>query len=301
MQQNPIFLPALLLLIYAAILGLIDNFVRVIAQDSSLWQFHALRAVMVFLLLGLAARPLGLTLRPRNWRAWFARSMLHGSAMLIYFGALAFMSVAQVAAGLFTAPIFVLIFSRWLFGHDLGPLRVGATAIGFVGVLLVLQPGVNAQVGWSSLIPVLAGALYGLGSLVTREWCADESAEVLMAGMFVILGAAGFIGLGVVEIWGGAAPAGSDGFLLRGWTELSATVLWWTFVQAVGSMIAVAVMVRAYQLAEASRIAAFEYALLPIAAGWAFLLWGETIGGMALGGMCLIILSGLILSKAKQA
>lgn len=299
--SDRIFSSALLLLGYAAILGLIDNFVRTIAQDGGLWQFHALRAAMVFAILAVLARPMGLHLLPRRWGPWLVRSLLHGSAMLIYFGCLAFLSVPQVAAGLFTAPIFVLIFSRFIFGYALGFVRVMATALGFAGVVLELQPGFGAPLDIASLLPLFAGALYGMASIVTREWCADESAEVLMAGMFVVLGVAGLIGMAVLGIADTQAPAGAEGFISRGWVTPSRAFLGWTLVQAVGSMLAVALMVRAYQLAEASRIAAFEYALLPISAFWAFLLWGEQVEPVALLGMVLIFVAGLLLSKSNTA
>ena len=68
---------------------------------------------MAMALLVLAARPLGLRLGARNLRAVVARSAIHGFAMVIYFGALAFLPVALVAAGLFTAPIFVLLIERY--------------------------------------------------------------------------------------------------------------------------------------------------------------------------------------------
>jgi drug/metabolite transporter (DMT)-like permease len=75
------------------------------------------------------------------------RSALHGAAMLIYFGCLAFLPVAQVAAGLFTAPIFVLVIARLVYGHALGPARIAAAAVGFLGVILALTPGTDAPLG----------------------------------------------------------------------------------------------------------------------------------------------------------
>ena len=60
--------------------------------------------------------------------------------MVIYFGALAFLDVALVAAGLFTAPIWVLLISRFVYGHSIGPVRIFAVVLGSVGVVLVLGP-----------------------------------------------------------------------------------------------------------------------------------------------------------------
>ncbi|MEM1506541.1 EamA family transporter, partial [Domibacillus sp. 8LH] len=81
-----------------------------------------------------------LRLRPVDRRAGAARPAIHCTAMLVYFGALALLPVAQVAAGLFTAPIFVLVISRFVYGERIGPVRVLAVLTGFAGVLLVLGP-----------------------------------------------------------------------------------------------------------------------------------------------------------------
>lgn len=285
---------------YATLIGFTDNFVRLVAEDGGLWQFHALRTAMAAVLFALAARPLGLVLAPRRWGPVLARSAIHAVAMLVYFGCLAFLTVAQTAAGLFTAPIFVLIFSRFLFGHPLGPVRIAAVAVGFVGVVLVLQPGSASPLGWASLFPVAAGALYALGNLATREWCAGESAAALTLGFFVALGLAGAIGLGVLAIWQPEVPAGAAGFILRGWVVPSGRFLFWTFVQAAGSMVAVGLMVRAYQLADASRVSIFEYVILPISAVWSWVLWDQGITPVAVLGMGLIVAAGAMIALRNR-
>lgn len=287
---------------YATIIGYTDNYVQVIAAEAGLWQFQAMRTAMTVALFALAAPLLGLRLRPVAWRGVIARSVVHGAALLIYFGCLAFLTVAQVAAGLFTAPIFVLIFGRFLFGQPIGPLRVAAAGIGFLGVVLVLTPGADQPLGWASVFPVLAGALYALGNLATREWCAQESAATLTLGFFLALGVAGLAGLGLLALFPQTVAEGPDGFILRGWVAPSGTFLWWTLVNALGSALAVGLMVRAYQLAEANRVAVVEYVILPISAGWGWILWGEVLGWTAALGMVLIVLAGILISlRAKSA
>ena len=281
-----------LVLGYATLISYTDNYVRVVAAEGGLWQFHLLRSLMAAAVFLALAPVLGLVLRPRSLKAVAARSAVHGGAMLIYFGCLAFLPVAQVAAGLFTAPIFVLLIARFVYGHPMGPARVVAAAVGFLGVVLALTPGTEQPLGWASVLPVAAGALYALGNIATREWCAGESAAVLTAGFFAALGLAGLMGVLVLAVMPVTVPVGADGFVLRGWVWPSATFMWWTAVQALGSMLAVAMVVRAYQIAEASRVAILEYVLLPIAALWGWLLWGETLGWMAAAGMALIISAG---------
>ena len=291
-----------LVLVYAMVIGFTDNFVQVIAAEAGLWQFHATRSVMAWAILLALVLPFGLRLRPRNLRAVAARSAIHGLAMLIYFGALAFLPVALVAAGLFTAPIFVLLISGIAYGQTIGPVRILAVMIGFAGVLLVLGPEALGGASLAALLPVLAGALYAMGNIATRQWCAGESAETLLGGFFLALGVLGVIGMGVLSLWPLAAPPGADGFVMRGPVWPSGTFLFWTFVQAAGSLLGVGMMIKAYQLADAGRVSVIEYVILPASAFWSWLLWGQTLGPVAVIGMGLIAGAGAMIAlRARQA
>lgn len=288
------------ILLYAAVIGFTDNYVRVIAAEGGLWQFHATRSAMALALVAMLAVPLGLRLRPRNLRAVAARSVIHGAAMMVYFGALAFLPVAQVAAGLFTAPIFVLILSRFVYGHPIGPVRIVAVALGFLGVVMVLGPQAMAGATLAAALPVAAGALYALGNIATREWCAGESAETLTAGFFLALGVLGLTGLGLLALVPLPVAEGTAGFVTRGWVWPSGAFLLWTFVQAAGSLFAVVMMVRAYQLAEASRVSVFEYATLPASAFWGWVIWSEILTPLAAGGMVLIAAAGVMIAARAR-
>jgi drug/metabolite transporter (DMT)-like permease len=285
-----------MILIYAALIGFTDNYVRVIAEEGGLWQFHAQRSFMALALLVVLVPVLGLRLRPVNPRAVAARSAIHGAAMLIYFGSLAFLPVAQVAAGLFTAPIFVLLISRFAFDHPIGAWRIAAVAMGFLGVVLVLGPHALAGASLAALLPVVAGAMYAMGNIATREWCAQESAETLLAGFFAALGVLGLMGLAVLAVVPFEVPSGAEGFIQRGFVWPSGRFLFWTFVQAAGSLLGVAMMIRAYLVADASRVSVFEYAILPASAFWGWILWGEVLPPLAILGMGLIAAAGAMIA-----
>ncbi|PTE13496.1 DMT family transporter [Pseudogemmobacter blasticus] len=289
------------ILIYATIIGFTDNYVRLIAVEAGLWQFHATRTAMALALLGLAVPFLGLRLRPVNGRAVLARSAIHGTAMVIYFGALAFLPVAIVAAGLFTAPIFVLLISRFAYGHAIGPVRILAVGLGFLGVILVLGPQALSGASLAAVLPVAAGAMYALGNIATREWCPQESAETLLAGFFAALGVFGLIGMAALALWPVAVPAGADGFLLRGPVWPSAGFLFWVFVQAAGSLLGVGLMIRAYQIADAGRVSVLEYVILPASAFWSWMIWGETLSVQAWAGMGLIVAAGALIALRARA
>jgi drug/metabolite transporter (DMT)-like permease len=284
-------------LIYASLIGFTDNYVRVIAAEAGLWQFHAMRSTMAILLLGVLAVPLRLKLKPRGFRGVAARSAIHGAAMLIYFGALAFLPVAQVAAGLFTAPVFVLLIPRIVYARPIGSMQVLAVALGFGGVVLVLGPSALEGATAAAVLPVLSGALYAVGNIATREWCQDETAETLVAGFFAALGVLGVVGLIAVATVSPVADAGPDGFVLRGMVWPTSAVLWWTFVQAAGSLLGVGMIIKAYQIADASRVSVFEYVILPTSAVWGWIIWDETLGWQAVFGMGLIALAGVLIAR----
>jgi drug/metabolite transporter (DMT)-like permease len=286
-------------LVYAFVIAFTDNYVRIIARYGGLWQFHATRTAMAFALLALVAVPLGLRLRPKRPGAVLARSAIHGAAMVIYFGALAFLPVAQVAAGLFTAPIFVLLIQRFLYGKPIGGLQVLAVVIGFAGVVLVLGPEAMSAATFAALLPVIAGALYAMGNIATREWCDGETPETIVAGFFGMLGVIGLLGMAVLSAFPMVVPDGAEGFLQRGPVWPTGAFLWWTFVQAAGSLLGVGMIVKAYQIAEASRVSVFEYVILPASAAWGFVLWSEKLTLLAVMGMALIVVAGMLIARPQ--
>ena len=211
-----------------AIIGLIDNYVGIIAQNGGLWQFHFMRSVMVCGSLLVLSVVFGWRIRPRNWRGVAVRSVCGAISMGVYFAALAFMPIAQVGAGLFTAPLFVLLFSVLFFGQTIGIWRIVAAVVGFAGVLMVLRLDCTAlQV--MAVLPMLAGITWAMTALSTRYLCEGEETVTLLFWFFFALGVLGLIGLGLMA----AGLDDGKSFVSTGW-RVPNFVFWkWTVVQAV--------------------------------------------------------------------
>lgn len=286
---------AVMILTAMALMGLVDNFVVVIAETTGLWQFQVIRSAMAMVMLAAVARVAGWRLRPVSWARVSARSAVLSAALMIYFAALAVLPIAQAVAGLFTAPLFILLISMGAYGERVGAARLGAVIAGFLGVLLVLQPDAGA-VGILTILPLLSGFLYALAQLATRRWCATESAPTLLAGFFVAMGLWGLGGLAWLAIFPQPVPDGAAGWALRLWGDMAMAAWIWTVAQAVFSLVAVGLIIRAYQLGEASTNAVFEYALLVFAVIWGWLLLGNGIDGLAATGIALILGSGAVIA-----
>lgn len=280
-----------------ATLGLTDNFVPHISERGSLWQFHFVRSLMAFaVLIGVVTLGFG-SLRPKRPLAVLGRSVFQGGAMLIYFGCLSLMPIGVVVAGLFTAPLFVVLISIVFQGKRVGPFRWAAVVFGFAGALMVIRPD-PAAFDPVAFLPILAGLLYAIGAVATRAWCEGESTLTLTAGFFGVLGVMGLCGIFLVS---GQAPEGHAGFVLRGWGPLDAPMLFWFAVQAVGSLIGIGLIFRGYLLGEASHVAVFEYSLLVFASFWAWILWNQTVPPLGLLGMAFIALAGGVIAVRSNA
>ena len=279
-----------------ALLGLSDNLVALVAAEVGLWQFHATRSVIALILVVAVARFYGVALRPLRLSTVVLRSLLVSLSMVFYFGALAFVSVAQSAAGLFTAPIWVLLITFLVMRRAIQIWTILAVTLGFGGALLVLQPDVTA-LSPVLLMPIVAGVLYALAAIMTRAYCAREHTLCLLAGFFVAILFWGLLGCAILALWQPDVPQGAEGFLRRGWVSLSGTQFALIAVQAILAVVGVGLITKGYLLAEASFVSVFEYSLLIFGALWGWWIWSQTLDLWAIAGMGMIVVSGLVLAR----
>ena len=285
-----------------AIIGLIDNFVLIIAEEGGLWQFHLFRSVIGSVALLAFCWLTGRSVMPRRTWAVALRSFLIAGAMVLYFGSLAIMPIAEAGAGMFMSPVFILVFSVLLLGRRVGRVRVFAVALGLTGALLVLRPNPE-NLDILSLFPLFAGMFYALGQIVTRHLCAAEDTGVVLLWFFLAIGTCGAVGTAVLsevpvpESWLADAP-----FIFKGWVTPTQRFLFWTLVQAAGSLVAVFGLIRGYQVSDPTFVGVFEYSFLVFAGFWGWLLWNQVPDGLDVAGIAAIIAAGtLIVFRSRRA
>lgn len=281
------------------IIGAADNLMPLLTPVSSLWTFHLLRSAMVLLILVTAAPVAGWRLWPNRPRAVLARNLFSGAAMFLYFGSLAFVPIGVAVAGLFTAPVFVLLFSALFRAERVGLVRWLAVAIGFAGALLVIQPE-EGGITLASLLPVLGGVFYAIGALATRSWCEGEGTVPMLVSYYVVIALGGAVGLAGLAVWPIDPAAGSAGFIARGWVAPDGWIWLWLLLQAVTSVIGVGCLTRGYQIGEATYVAINEYALILFASVFAWVFWDQFPGSLARLGMVMIIAAGAVITLRSE-
>lgn len=286
-------LAAMLMVGALFLLGLQDSLVKWVSSDVSLWQFQFMRSAGNLVLLLILSRFIWGKARPvpKNWGAVALRSLLLVMAMVLFFGGIPFLGLSEIAAGLYVFPLFVAVLSAVVLGETVGPRRVVAILAGFAGTVLILKPG-SETFQWVSVMPVGAGLCYAATILTTRKLCREENPATLALGVsvaFIAVGVAGILTMAVMptsqatELW----P-----YLFTGWNPLS----FWVFGIIVAcsflNLAANIGLAKAYQSAESSWLAPFDYSYLIFATFWGIVMWNDVPDLLSFVGMAMITAAG---------
>jgi drug/metabolite transporter (DMT)-like permease len=252
------------------------------------------------LMVAFLGRAFGVTVIPKYWKPVLARTVFMVTAILLYFAVMPMMPIAEAGAGLFTSPIFVLLFSALLFKERIGWRRIIAVIMGTCGVMLVFKPG-NEGFSIYHMLPVMAGACYAMGSIITFRHLRDESPLAILMSFIVSIGVCGAVVTTAFTI----LPVPSElldqaPFLFKGWQIVDDLFWLWILLIAVGASVALSLMTKAYQLAETSYLAIYEYAYLISVGLFGWIFWGIIPGIMSIIGIILIVFAGVLIVIAQQ-
>ena len=227
------------------------------------------------------------------------RGVMIAVSNMTFFLALAAIPLAEATALFFVAPLFITLLSIPMLGEKVGPLRLGAVAVGFVGVVIMQRPWVGAETLAVSrvilLLPVVAAVTYALNQIMTRRLGVTAKASVLSVYiqlMFIV------VSLAFYAVAGDGWFVGEDTnvsmvFLLRAW-EWPAPGDGWVFILlGVNSAVIGYCLSQAYRLGDAATVAPFEYMMLPLAVFWGVVIFGEVPTWEVWTGIALILGAGL--------
>lgn len=209
--------------------------------------------------------------------------------------------LAEAVAIFFVSPLLISIASVVFLGETVGPRRWTTIGLGFLGVLIVLRPGTEAfQLAF--LLPLAAAFGYAALHILTRKIGVTESGASLafyiqVTFLVVSLG----IGLSLGDGRFGAQDHPSLAFLFRAWIWPAGVD--WPILVAVGVTSAFGgyAIGQAYKLSEAAFVAPFEYAAMPMAVLWGYLVFSELPDTVAVFGILLILGSGIYLILREAA
>ncbi len=262
-----------------------DALVKWLVAEHSLVQLLFLRSIVMLAVIAplIAWRHGRGGFRTHHAFGQVLRVAANVTAFLAFYYSLTVLPLADATAIALSAPLFMVVLSGPLLGERVGPRRAVAVAVGFAGVVLMMQPGAAAHGDWTGRAAALSAALlYALWMVLTRRLSVGDSSETQ-----VFYGALGFFLVGACVVpftWVAPAPGDLGPVLVIGLTGI-----------AVHYMLA-----QAYRHAPVYTVAPFEYTVLVWAALFGYLVWGEVPGAGVLAGALIVVGSGLFVLHRER-
>jgi len=285
-----------LLLMGVFALALQDSLVKLMSGDTSFWQFQTLRSIgnlSFIVILALASGSLGLMM-PRNWRPVYLRGALLTVCMFCFFAGAPYLTVPQMAAGLYTYPLFVSLLAGPILGESVGPWRICALLVGAIGAAFILSPWQD-DFSAVQLLPIMAGFFYATNILTLRRACRNESPLALAFAVGVVFIVSGVAGIALLSAFPLSAEIRETmPFVAIGWPELTFLVAGFALFASVLNLTGNICLSRAYQTADASWLAPIDFSYLIFAALWSRVIFDQWPTTQALIGMTLIGSAGII-------
>lgn len=286
MTLNPNLRGALLMTASMGSFTVNDAFVKLLAEDLPLFRIVFLRGMLTTAMLVVLAVYFGqlrFNLQPGDRAKLGWRSVLEIGAMVTFLLALVNMPIANATAILAALPLCVTLAAALFLGEPLGWRRMSAVAVGFAGVLLIVQPGTDGFTIWS-LCALASVFVITARDLVTRRFSAglpSLGVAVVTACVVGLFGGA----LSLFETW---APVGPREAMLIA----AASV----FIIG-GYLFSIMVM----RVGEVGASAPFRYSGLVFALVLGYLFFGEWPNALALAGAGVVVATGIYTILRERA
>ncbi|WP_371153392.1 DMT family transporter [Jannaschia sp. 2305UL9-9] len=272
----------LLMLGFCTLAPMSDAFGKILAMDfpvlQLVWVRFIIQGVVLTALVVLTRRSFRMTVL--GWRLTALRTVLQIAGIWLMTTGLTYLPLADAIAIAFVMPFILLLLGHIVLKEEVGPRRLSACGIGFLGTLMVMQPSF-AAVGWAVLYPLGVAVVFAVFILVTRRIAreADPIAMQASSGVMAI------VGLGVAYA-----------ILPRsGLTDLAPIGNALPSLLAMGFLGTTAHLLMTWSLrhAPASTLAPMQYLEIPVAAIIGLLVFGDWPNGLALAGIAVTIATGL--------
>ena len=256
--------------------------VMVVAGREATKSLHVFQIMEMRSLLGLAMLyPLvraggGLAAMPtRRSFAHVARNAVHYAAQFGWFLALTLIPIAQVVAIELTMPIWTAILAVAFLGERMSPPRIGAIALGLVGVAVIVRPD-TGHLDAGQLIALAAALGFGISVIMVKSLTRTESTVAIIFWMLVVQSAIGL----VPALWVWQAPP--------------LAVLPWILVIAFCGTYSHYCMTRALRHADATTIVPMDFLRVPLSALAGWLVYAEVVDLFTVLGAGLILAGNLL-------
>ncbi len=260
-----------------------DGLMKWVAETQPVGQIVFVRGLFVLVPIAFLTWRAGgpAALRWRNVKGQAASAALLTVSLFLFVTSLPLMPLADAIVIIYVSPIFVILLAPKLLGERIGWRRWSAVTVAFVGVGLVTRPGGDG-LHWAVLLPLAVAVFLALRDMLMRRLVASETSVSILLGANALSTLAGLATVGM------------------GWPPIALADV--GLLAAAGLLFGMAqfLMAEAFRHADAALVAPFRYSSVVWAILFGYLVWSDILDAWAIGGIALIIASGLFL-LAREA
>jgi drug/metabolite transporter (DMT)-like permease len=272
---------ALLMIFTCACFSSMSAVIRDLSVDISPFQIAFFRNAIGLIILFPLMWRLGFEFpQKRELKAYGIRSLIGICAMWAWYSALKITPLAEAITLNFTVALWMIPVAILMLGEKVGMRRWGATAVGFCGVLIVMQPGADTF-NLGSLLAIFSALLFAISMALVRLLARTQRPIAIVFYMNLLM-----------------TPL-SLGPAIAVWQMPDLTQLGWLFFVGFLATVAHFGMARALSLVEASSIMPLDFTRLPFAAAIGYFAFGEVPGVWLWPGAALIMASAIYIARRE--
>ena len=230
-----------------------------------------------------ATRPggiLGVAKTPRPWLQ-FGRGALLAAEIIVAVQSFVLIGLIGAHAVFATFPLIVAALSGPILGEHIGWRRWTAIGVGFIGILILLRPGIEPFSPYI-LLPILSAIMFALYQLLTRKVAAFDAPATSFF----------WTGIGGVVVMTAIGPFFWEPIAAKDWP--------WMITLAITALVGHFLLIKALAVAEAGTIQPFNYFHLVFIALIGTTVFGETLDTWTVVGATIVVCAGLFtLFRAK--
>ncbi|MDQ7070023.1 MAG: DMT family transporter [Rhodobacterales bacterium] len=247
--------------------------------------FRSLLALPVILVWLWARGDLRTGLKVKSRMGHFWRGFVGTAAMGMMFAALGMLPLPEVTAIGYAAPLLTVVFAAMFLGEEVRVFRIGAVALGLVGVMVVVSPRLTTLSGptmqtteaFGAMLVLMGATLAALAQIYIRKLVQTEQTSAIVFYFSITS-----TGLSLLTLpFGWVMPTAPEFGLLVG-------------AGLIGGLAQI-FLTSAYRFADASVVAPFDYASMIFALGIGYFFFGEVPTQQMLFGASLVILAGVLI------
>jgi drug/metabolite transporter (DMT)-like permease len=218
----------------------------------------------------------------RRLRMHVARNTAHYAGQYLWFTALAMIPIAQVISIEFTMPIWTTLLAAAFLGERITLRKSIAVALGLIGVVVIVRPGVG-EVNPGQLVMLVAAAAFGTSIVMMKSLTRTESVVTIIFWMLIVQSLIGLVPM------------------LSVWAWPSAAVWPWLVVLAFCGTFSHYCMTKAMRYAEATIVVPMDFLRVPLSAVVGWLVYAERLDVITLLGAAVILAGNLLNLTGRPA